>query len=361
LRESAILTETAVMKRTALLAVAALAACASPRAAAPIQYGANAAERPPPPTRARIETPRRQTPAPPPQTQMQTQPSQQPQDWADGPGTPLSAYALRQEDVQPYDQAHLPRTHRVAANQSLYDIATMYQVPLRALIDENHLEPPYALPPGTILRLPPPNVHVVENGETFEMVAQRYNVDTRSLALLNRMQPPYNVQPGDRIVLPAMARDMGETAPAPQPQVMSPPPDTQQTADTPLPRGNGHFAWPLRGRIVARFGVQSNGVRLDGIEIAGQEGDPIKAAAEGDVVYAGSELPGYGTLVLVRHADNYVTAYGFARRALVAQGQHVHAGQAIAELGPRPSGAPRLLFQVRRGTQAVDPAPLLGE
>jgi len=78
-------------------------------------------------------------------------------------------------------------------------------------------------------------------------------------------------------------------------------------------------------------------------------------------VYAGSDIPGYGTLVLVRHADNYVTAYGFARRALVREGQHVRAGEAIAELGPRPSGGARLLFQVRRGTQAIDPAPLLGE
>jgi lipoprotein NlpD len=118
--------------------------------------------------------------------------------------------------------------------------------------------------------------------------------------------------------------------------------------------------WPLRGDIVARFGAQSGGARLDGVEIAGREGAPISAAADGQVVYAGADLPAYGTLVLIRHPDGYVTAYGFARRALVREGQAVRAGQAIAELGGRPDGGTRLLFQVRRGREAIDPAPLLG-
>jgi lipoprotein NlpD len=73
--------------------------------------------------------------------------------------------------------------------------------------------------------------------------------------------------------------------------------------------------------------------------------------------YAGSDLDAYGTLVLVRHADNYVTAYGYGRRALVREGQRVRAGQQIAELGDRG----KLLFQVRQGAHAVDPAPLLGQ
>lgn len=356
------------VKRAAPLLAAALAACASAHAPAPIQYGGVREPSPPSPPRAAAQerAPARQQPAPPQQTQVQTQPSQQAQDWADAPGTPLSAYALQPDDVHPYDPANPPRTHRVLANQSLYDIANMYQLPLRALIDQNHLEPPYALSPGTILQLPPPNVHIVENGETLATVAQRYNVDTRSLALLNRMQPPYGVAPGDRILLPAMARDMGAVAPPRDYEAPASSPANNNAVahaaagETPALHGNGHFAWPIRGQVMARFGAQPNGARLDGIEIAGQEGAPIKAAADGEVVYAGSDLPGYGTLVLVRHADNYVTAYGFARRALVREGQRVRAGETIAELGPRPGGA-RLLFQVRRGTQAIDPAPLLGD
>jgi murein DD-endopeptidase MepM/ murein hydrolase activator NlpD len=274
-------------------------------------------------------------------------------DWAEGEGTALSAYALRPEDAHPYDPRALPRTHRVNANETLYDIAARYQIPMLALIEQNGLEAPYALRPGSEVRLPPPRFHTVERGESFEDVARRYNVDTRSLALLNRMQAPYRVNAGERVVLPAMAQ-AARAAP------MDPPSVVEVPAEPPSVSAGARFALPMRGPVVARFGAQTGGGQLDGIEIAGREGDRVRAAAEGEVVYAGSDVPGYGTLVLVRHADNYVTAYGFNRRALVGEGQRVEAGTPLAELGPRPEGRARLLFQVRHGALAVDPAPLLG-
>lgn len=283
-------------------------------------------------------------------------------DWAAGEGTPLSAYALRPEDAQPFDPANLPRTHRVRAEESLYDVATAYQVPLRALIDQNNLEPPYVLSAGQELRLPPPRIHLVARGESFEDVARRYHVDPRSLALLNRMQPPYQTHAGQRIVLPAMARPPESPAPAAVASEASSAPASPEVspAQAGAARGEGRFRWPLRGEVVARYGPQRNGQRLDGVEIAGREGDRILAAAEGDVVYAGDDLPAYGTLLLIRHPDNYVTAYAYTRRALVREGEHVRAGQPIAELGPRSDGRVRLLFQVRQGSAPVDPMPFLG-
>lgn len=275
-------------------------------------------------------------------------------DWAAGDGTPLSTWALQPGDAQPYDPSNLPRTHRVGANESLYDIAARYQVPLRALIEQNDLEPPYALSPGRELRLPPPRFHTVAQNERFEDVARAYNVDTRSLALLNRMEAPYRVRAGDRVVLPAMAR--AEVAPALAAPRVAAAPNSAPTA----PVANVHLALPMQGRVVARFGAQASGGRLDGIEIAGREGDRISAAADGDVVYAGSDLPAYGELVLVRHANDLVTAYAYTRRALVREGQRVRAGEAIAELGARTDGGARLLFQVRQGSTPVDPGPLLG-
>ena len=110
-------------------------------------------------------------------------------------------------------------------------------------------------------------------------------------------------------------------------------------------------------RSSARFGAQPNGARLDGIEIAGARGRADGAAADGDVVYAGSDLPAYGTLVLVRHADGYVTAYGYARARLGARGP----ARARRQKRWRRRGDGRaLLFQVRRGREAVDPAAAPG-
>jgi len=327
------------MTRTVLLLALMASACAT-SSPAPIAYGGGRRSEPAPPSS--------QAPAPA-QLPAGTPAAPEP-NWSDGEGTPLSAYALRAEDVQPFDPAHGPRTHTVGADESLYDIATRYQVPLRALIDQNRLEPPYALAPGRAIELPPPRIHTVARGEDFADIARRYNVDLRSLALLNRMRPPYAVRRGDRIVLPAMAREhaaLAAPSAAPAPQAAE-------------QNGSARFAWPLRGDVTARFGPQPGGARLDGIEIAGREGAPVLAAAEGDVFYAGADIEGLGNLVLVRHADNFVTAYGYNRRALVREGQHVRAGEPIAELGARPDGRARLLFQVRRGSEALDPAPLLG-
>jgi len=356
------------MTRTALLFVLLAGGCAS-SAPAPVSYGASGAQQQAPARvgqasapddggapieyRAGAQAPRNAppaaTPAPgqPPPAAAAAAPAP---DWADGEGTPLSAYALRPEDAQPFDPAHLPRSHRVGENETLYDIATRYQAPLRALIEQNHLEAPYALTPGRELQLPPPRFHTVVRGETLEDVAQRYNVDPRSLALLNRMQAPYRVSAGDRIALPALARAAAFASDPPR----------QNAAAPPAMAADARFVLPLRGAVVAHFGVQPGGARLDGLEIAGREGDAINAAADGEVVYAGADLPAYGTLVLVRHGDNYVTAYGFTRRALVREGQRVRAGEQIAELGSRPDGRARLLFQVRHGSAAIDPTPLLG-
>lgn len=334
------------MTRAVLLLALLAGACASGQAA-PISYGGGAAAQ----TRAPARIEDRRAPAPletraPPRAPVEPVTP----DWAAGDGTPLSTWALQPGDAQPFDPSNLPRTHRVGANESLYDIASRYQVPLRALIDQNSLEPPYALTPGRELRLPPPRFHTVAQGERFEDVARSYNVDARSLALLNRMQAPYIVRAGDRIVLPAMAR--AEVA-------STPPPATSRGAPA-VQTANAHLTLPMQGRVVARFGAQANGGRLDGIEIAGREGERISAAADGDVVYAGSDLPAYGELVLVRHANDLVTAYAYTRRALVREGQRVRAGEAIAELGGRADGSPRLLFQVRQGSTPVDPGPLLG-
>lgn len=335
------------MTRAVLLLALLAGACASAQPA-PISYGRGDAA----PSRAPARIEDRRTPAP---VETRT-PARAPvervnPDWAAGEGTPLSAWALQPGDAQPYDPANLPRTHRVGADESLYDIASRYQVPLRALIDQNNLEPPFALASGSELRLPPPRFHTVARNEQLQDIARAYNVDTRSLALLNRMEAPYRVRAGDRIVLPAMAR--AEVAPPVRVAAASNGAPTTQAA-------NAHLVLPMQGRIVARFGAQPSGGRLDGIEIAGREGDQIVAAANGDVVYAGSDLPAYGELVLVRHANDLVTAYAYTRRALVREGQRVRAGEAIAELGAREEGGPRLLFQVRQGSTPVDPGPLLG-
>jgi murein DD-endopeptidase MepM/ murein hydrolase activator NlpD len=120
------------------------------------------------------------------------------------------------------------------------------------------------------------------------------------------------------------------------------------------------FRWPVRGRVIAGFGPKPSGQQNDGINLAVPEGTPIKAAEDGVVAYAGNELKTYGNLVLVRHANGYVTAYAHASEILVKRDDPVKRGQIIAKAGQTGTvQAPQLHFEIRKGSTPVDPAPFL--
>jgi lipoprotein NlpD len=343
-----------IAARFALLASVGLAGCAA-TGPAPIESRTGAVEPP------RFERPAKRAaaaPARPVTAPAPTPPEPRPYpvvaagDWAEGPGTPLSTWALQPEDAQPFDPAALPKAHAVKPGETLFTLSARYQVPLRALIEVNRLEAPFALNVGQVLSLPPPRIHRVRAGETLVAIAGRYNVDARSLAVMNRMAAPFTVRPGDRLALPALARaqarefvdqPQAETAPAPGPASAKP---------------AIRLAWPLTGKILTRFGPLPGNRRSDGIDIAAAEGAPVKAAADGMVVYAGNDLPGYGNLILIQHTGGWVTAYAQARSLKRAEGARVKQGDVIAEVGGGPSGA-RLHFQVRRGSQPADPLAAL--
>ena len=112
--------------------------------------------------------------------------------------------------------------------------------------------------------------------------------------------------------------------------------------------GRGLFAWPLQGEVISNFGDKGPGQRNDGLNIRANAGDPVRAAASGDVVYAGDQVPGFGNLVLIKHADGWVTAYGHLSRVGVRMQQKVSQGQEIGQAGS--SGGvsePQLHFEVR--------------
>ena len=116
------------------------------------------------------------------------------------------------------------------------------------------------------------------------------------------------------------------------------------------------FRWPVRGRVITGFGAKTNGKQNDGINVAVPEGTPVKAAEDGVVAYAGNELKGYGNLVLVRHANGYVTAYAHASELMVKRGDTIKRGQIIAKSGQTGEvTSPQLHFEIRKGSTPVDP------
>jgi murein DD-endopeptidase MepM/ murein hydrolase activator NlpD len=139
----------------------------------------------------------------------------------------------------------------------------------------------------------------------------------------------------------------------------------EDTAEAPVKAGEATgalptFRWPVRGKVIAGYGAKTNGKSNDGINLAVPEGTPVKAAEDGVVAYSGNELKGYGNLILVRHSNGYVTAYAHASELLVKRGDTIKRGQVIAKSGQSGEvGSPQLHFEIRKGSQPVDPLQFL--
>jgi len=141
---------------------------------------------------------------------------------------------------------------------------------------------------------------------------------------------------------------------APAPGFYPLPPTTAQRP-APPPKPQATFIRPAPGRTLSTF----NGTQNKGIDIAGNMGDPVVAAADGRVVYVGGELRGYGNMVIVKHNDTFLTAYAHAQTIVVKENDVVRQGQKIAEMGNSGADRVKLHFEIRKQGVAVDPEPYL--
>jgi lipoprotein NlpD len=201
-----------------------------------------------------------------------------------------------------------------------------------------------------------PDTHIVRSGETLYTIAWRYGRDHRDLARWNRLGDGSLIYPGQVIRLDPPA---GARAAPRQPPVASGGPASRRSeplpsipAEPPPP-----WAWPTAGRVVVEFGERPGSGT--GVLIGGRSGQPVEAAAAGRVVYSGGGLIGYGQLIIIKHNDTYLSAYGHNASLLVREGEAIRKGQRIATMGEGPGREPRLHFEIRRNGKPVDPRQYL--
>jgi murein DD-endopeptidase MepM/ murein hydrolase activator NlpD len=236
----------------------------------------------------------------------------------------------------------------------------------------------------------PAGVHFVNHGETLAGIARQNHISVAELARANNLNSASPLKLGARLTVPgkpvAAAAPVAPAATVPQAVAAVPAPAPTKVAAagpvqsarlavaSPVPEEKEEapakpaettsalptFRWPARGKVITSYGAKTNGKSNDGINIAVPEGTPVKAAEDGVVAYAGNELKGYGNLVLVRHANGYVTAYAHASELLVKRGDTIKRGQVIAKSGQSGEvGSPQLHFEIRKGPQPVDPLQFL--
>lgn len=277
--------------------------------------------------------------------------------------------------------------HTVSQGETLWEISQRYNIVMRDIAASNNLHPPFVLRMGQRLRLPPPREYQVRRGDTLYAVSRIFGVSISELASLNDLQAPYAIHTGQSLRLPSpavqntaavraasapvtpvrkpepiAAEQVGDTASSSLPvqqTATASKPQTKITAKTPK-RSSGKFLKPVEGQVVSSYGPKKNGLHNDGINIKAPKGTPVRAAENGVVVYAGNELKGSGNLVLVRHDSGWMSAYAHMDRLLIKRGAVVTRGQSIGTVGQTGSvDEPQLHFEIRRGTEAINPARYL--
>lgn len=215
-------------------------------------------------------------------------------------------------------------------------------------------------------------VHVVRPGETLYSISWRYGWDFKALATANRIAAPYTIYPGQNIRLdrggvsasaptrpsavssstPSPARPQPTTKPASKPKVTAAPPSQSAASTGPI-----QWHWPANGDVISQYSKTTVGQH--GISIGGQAGDPVRAAANGVVVYRGDGLTGYGNLLIIKHSERWLSAYAHNQRMLVKEGQTVNAGESIAAMGASGTFRTQLHFEIRRDGTPIDPMTVL--
>lgn len=348
-----------------------------------------------PPTN-RAETHR---PAPPPRVQQQTAPQQPAADPVPAeivaPGPPQPAIsesappppppAWQVKVVRPSAVDVPASTYVVKPGDSLRRVSDRTGAASEAIARVNNIASPFKILVGQKLKIPAGRYHKVGKGETGIAISRGYGVDWARIAQLNQLAEPYVLREGQRLMLPSQREVASMTAderasafrldiedlisgsePAvakreePKAPAATPRPVAPTVAVAEPSRFAGRFDWPVRGPVLRGFGKYSSGQSNDGINIGIARGNPIAAAADGVVAYVGQDIPAYGTLILLRHGDGWLSAYGYADSITVARGQKVVRGQTIAKSGANPySGEPQLHFEIRNGLKPVNPVSYL--
>ncbi|NID15172.1 peptidoglycan DD-metalloendopeptidase family protein [Luteibacter yeojuensis] len=268
-------------------------------------------------------------------------------------------------------------SYRVVKGDTLYSIAFRNKVDFRDLANWNGIASPYTIWPGQDLRLSPPG-REVRAGAPVSHPAPAVAAVPHPTPASPASQPgvaPVTGSAAASSVLPAPATTTntpvvvaGQPAESlvptpPAPSASTPAPVENPPASTPIvakgaTRSVGGIAWrwPADGVLLKKF---SSGDAIPGIEVGGKAGDPVRAAADGVVVYSGNGLVGYGELVIIKHSDSFLSAYGHNRKRLVKEGEKVKAGQSVAEMGSTGATRDELQFQIRRDGNPVDPLQYL--
>ena len=249
------------------------------------------------------------------------------------------------------------RTITVYEGDSLYSISKREGVSIKSIIKANKLEPPFTLYKGDRLIIAKPKVHIVKKGHTLYDIANCYEVSISDIMKINQLKNNDKIYLGDKLFIP-LYDNTNQTNCNNITKVTV----TKEVNKTTEKKKNNNYSymWPVKGKIISKFGLLAKGLRNDGINISADIGNPVLAIESGKIVYAGNEIQAFGNLILIKHHNDKTSAYAHLDKINVKKGESVNKGQIIALVGNSGKvSIPQLHFEIRDKDGPLDPLKYL--
>ena len=245
----------------------------------------------------------------------------------------------------------------VYEGDSLYSISKREGVSIRSIIKANKLEPPFTLYRGDKIIIAEPKVHIVKKGHTLYDISNCYNVSILDIMKMNQLHKSDKIYEGDKLFIPITPKNIQAKCNNIKKTIARS--NINKSKET-VKKSKYSYMWPVKGKIISKFGLLAKGLRNDGINISAEKGKPVLAIESGKIVYAGNEIQAFGNLILIKHYNNKTSAYAHLEKINVKKGESVNKGQIIALVGNSGKvSMPQLHFEIRDKDGPLDPLKYL--
>ena len=242
------------------------------------------------------------------------------------------------------------KNYVVKSGDNLYSISRKFKIQIQELINSNQINEPYKIFPGQKIFIPLTSVHFIKKGETLYSISRYYGTNVFTLSKLNNIYNVNNIFVGQKLIIPKVTNRKISVVKKKK----------NKTKEKEKFNNENKFLWPVKGKVISKFGKTDDGFYNDGINIYSEKGTNVISAEDGKVIYSGNEIPGYGNLVLIKHSRNWITAYAHLDDVFIKKGNSVRKGQKIGSVGNTGNvRSPQLHFEIRKGKDSVDPLKFL--
>ena len=265
------------------------------------------------------------------------------------------------KNISPENVKSISKTIKIYTGDSLYSISKREGVYIRSIIEVNNLEPPFILYEGKELIIPLSKIHIVQTGNTLWDIANCYKVSVIEIRGLNNLKIKDKIYKGKKLFIPINEKNRNLGCKDTSKLIVKVDKRKKKILNKKnIVSNKTDYLWPVKGKILSKYGLLAKGLRNDGINISANKGDPVFASKDGKVVYAGNEIQAFGNLILIKHYDNKTTAYAHLDKIKVKKGQTVKKGEVIAALGNSGKvSKPQLHFELRDSNGPLNPLKYL--